>query len=426
MSGVGTPLSPGPAGRRHIRPPARHYPRTTYLRIFASSVCGLRGRQRHVAVLDDHLLAFLAVHQLHELGDERVERLAGRLVHVDVEEPPQRVLAALHVGVGAVREGPLVRLRQRDGPDARRLVADAAVADAEPILGDALHDRRGPRLLLDRVLVVAVLQRVLLEEAVGAARRVAAVEADRPVRPVAREPELAPGLDVFLVAALAGLREHRLDLRQRHLLDRVVLVHVDRERVVGRSSARSACSRTWPRTGRSPSPRISRDIGPNCAVPAMSAGGRRGRALAFDLDLDVRIHLPERLGPERHHVVHRVGADAAQAARHAADLLVGRADWRSTLMAWAPTSTVPRRRTPSALAATNSYSFHCSFLIPSTLQVAFPVGLTGQSAHPRCYVHRSELPLERISPLLNSVLRQAGLAIRRSSGAGRSASRRCC
>jgi hypothetical protein len=47
---------------------------------------GHRGRNREVAVLDDRLLPFPGQHQTDELADERVDRLAGRLVDVDVEK----------------------------------------------------------------------------------------------------------------------------------------------------------------------------------------------------------------------------------------------------------------------------------------------------------------------------------------------------
>ena len=155
--------------------------------------------------------------------------------------------------------------------------------------GDALHHRGRTRLLLDRVLVVAVLQHVLLEESVRAGGGVAAVEADRLARPFAGEAELAPGRDVFLGAAL------RRDLEKiastcssvRHLM-RVVLVDEDRERV----DRRRIC-------GRLVAVLLLELVdlgGLHLAGHRAELGGagdqrrRRGRgALALDLDLDVRV-----------------------------------------------------------------------------------------------------------------------------------------
>src|SRR5262249_28360308 len=89
---------------------------------------------------------------------------------------------------------------------------------------DGLDDRRAAGLLLDRVLEVALGERVLLEVAVGARGRVAAVQADRLVLPLPGQAEVAPGRDVLRRAALARLGEDRVELLQREARDRVVLV----------------------------------------------------------------------------------------------------------------------------------------------------------------------------------------------------------
>src|SRR3972149_5889198 len=116
--------------------------------------------EREVAVLDDHLLALLREHELDELARQRVERLARRPVDVHVEEAGQRVAAGVRVvRVGLVAPGAFL-LRERDRAHARRRVADAAIAQGEAVDGDALHYGRRARLLLHRVLVVAVLEAV--------------------------------------------------------------------------------------------------------------------------------------------------------------------------------------------------------------------------------------------------------------------------
>src|SRR5690606_11039889 len=113
-------------------------------------------------------------------------RLVGRLVDVDVEEARERVAPRQHV----VRLGGVERLaglaRERQRFDSRGAIADARVADRKPVLGDPLDDRRRAWLLFDRLAVVALEQGDLLEEAVGPGGGVAAVERDRPRRPVAR------------------------------------------------------------------------------------------------------------------------------------------------------------------------------------------------------------------------------------------------
>src|SRR5260370_19787182 len=186
-----------------------------------------------VAVLHHDLLSLLAEDELYVFPDDGVERLAGRAVDVDVEEARERILAARHVAVSAVEGRAALLFPELDRSHAGGPVPDAAVPDAEAVLGHALHDRRRSGLLLHGVLVVAVGERVLLEEPVGARCGVAAVESDGSVGPISGQAELAPGLDVGLVASLAGLREYRVDLGEGQLLEGVVLVHPDGERVVG-------------------------------------------------------------------------------------------------------------------------------------------------------------------------------------------------
>src|SRR5262245_21042439 len=59
--------------------------------------------QRKVAVLDHDLLTFLGEHEQQELLDERIERLVGNLVDVDVEKAGERVLPGIDV-VGVVAD----------------------------------------------------------------------------------------------------------------------------------------------------------------------------------------------------------------------------------------------------------------------------------------------------------------------------------
>ncbi len=214
-------------------------------------------------------------------------------------------------------------LGQRHGLDAGGLVADAAVADAVEILGDALHHRGRAGLLLDVVAVVALAERDLLEVAVGAGGRVAAVQADRPFRPRSVEAGGSPGVDGALGAALEGVREDRVDLGHGQLGQRVVLVDVDRQRVDRDADLRRlVAERLLELVDLAGLHRAAHraDLG-----RALDQRRRRGRgALALDLDPHVRVQASEALRPEGHQVVERVGADRVEATGDAAGPFVGR------------------------------------------------------------------------------------------------------
>jgi len=148
----------------------------------------------------------------------------------------------------------------------------------------------------------------------------------RPYRLIGRlaQSPVRPSWPQFATAPLApGLREHRVHLLQRQLLERVVLVHIDRERVVGRPQLRGLIAILGFELvdlGGSHRARHRAEL----RGTGDQRGRRGGAALALDLDLDVRIHLEEGLGPQRHHVVHRVGADAVDVAGDSRGLLVRR------------------------------------------------------------------------------------------------------
>src|SRR2546427_9546288 len=284
---------------------------------------GDRRGDGEVAVLDDHCLAILGQHELHELQRHRIERLARRLVDVDVEKPRERIRSGVGViGVRLVAPGAFL-LGERDGADTGGRIADAAVARGVTIHRHALDHRRRARLLLHLVLVVAVLQRVLLEKPVRSGGRVAALETDRPAGPLSGQAELAPRLDVFLVPGPPRLREDRIDLRQGQALDRVVLVDEHGEGVDRGADRRRLVAVLLLELV---------DLGPlhRAGYRAELSGARdqrrrrRGRALALDLDLGVGVKLVERLSPERHEVVERVRADARDVAADSADRLVRR------------------------------------------------------------------------------------------------------
>src|SRR5207249_1464309 len=97
------------------------------------------------------LLSFLGEHHLHELTGERLERLVGRLVDVDVEEARDRVFARVGVLRVGLDTGASLLLREPDRAKPRRGVADAADADTEAVDGDAYGGRLVAELLLEIV-----------------------------------------------------------------------------------------------------------------------------------------------------------------------------------------------------------------------------------------------------------------------------------
>ena len=122
-------------------------------------------------------------------------------------------------------------------------------------------------------------------------------------------------------AALVRLREDAVELGQRQSLDRIVLVDVDGQAIQGNADPRRLEAVLLLEGVFLLGLHLARHrskLGRACGQ------GRRGgrRALPFDLNLDVRIELVERLGPIGHQVVQRVGADAVEAAVHARHLLI--------------------------------------------------------------------------------------------------------
>jgi len=61
--------------------------------------------QREESILDHDLLPFFAVDKLDELFDDRIERLIGRLVHIEIEMPPERIGPIVGVLLGRLLNG---------------------------------------------------------------------------------------------------------------------------------------------------------------------------------------------------------------------------------------------------------------------------------------------------------------------------------
>ena len=175
-------------------------------------------------------------------------------------------------------------------------------------------------MLLHRGLEVAFLERLVLEESVGARGAVAAVDREWLFGPIAGEADLAPVRDVFRTA-LARAGKNAIHLGHREAFDRIVLVHEHRESINGDGDFRWLVAEFFlegidlralhwaahrPKLG-----------------SALDQGWRRGgRALAFDLDIHIRVGFFETLGPKCHEVVQRVRPDRVQISADAADRCV--------------------------------------------------------------------------------------------------------
>src|SRR5690606_26316458 len=121
----------------------------------------------------------------------------------------------------------------RHRADVGRRIADTGVADAADFRRNTLDHGRGTRLFTYFRVIVAAEQGDVLEVTIGARGRVAAIERDRAIGPVAGQADITPSGDTLVEAAGTGRREDRVNLLQRKALDRVVLVHKHAERIDG-------------------------------------------------------------------------------------------------------------------------------------------------------------------------------------------------
>jgi hypothetical protein len=125
------------------------------------------------------------------------------------------------------------------------------------------------------------------------------------------------------MAAGAATREDCVHLGQRELLQRVVLMDVDRQGVHRHPDARGLVAELLLEGVDLAGLHLAAH-GPELGrVLDQRRRGGRG-ALALDLDTHAGVDLPELLGPEGHQVVEGVGADGGEGARNAADPRVGR------------------------------------------------------------------------------------------------------
>ena len=254
------------------------------------------------------------------MAGEGIERGVRLFVHIDIEEAGEGILAVQAILVAGLDQL-ISLLAEGERVDIRGFVADAGVADRTEIAGDALNDGRRSGLLLDGGLEVALLERFVFEESIGARGAVATIDRDVFGSPIAGESELAPSRDVF-GTALAGAGKNTIHLGHREAFDRIVLVHEHCEGIDGDGDFRGLIAELFLEgvaLGALHRAAHRAELG-----GALDQGRRRGgRALAFDLDVHIRVGFFETLGPKRHQVVQRVRTDRVQVSADAADGRVG-------------------------------------------------------------------------------------------------------
>src|SRR5438132_3153582 len=216
-----------------------------------------RGERQVLAVSRHRLLALAAQDVADEFPDLRVDLRAGLAVDVEEGLADQRIAAVVHRLQRQRHVRPTVLRSDGQRLGLRRQVHHAAVADAVAVLVEVLHHllRAGDQLAvgvgevgeeLDALVpLVAAHQDRVGDSQTLLVSQIEAVGIDLLVLPFAGEAELAPGANVLLgsadgvavplevgaPAAFAGGAEDAVELRERQLRDRVVLVDEDAERV---------------------------------------------------------------------------------------------------------------------------------------------------------------------------------------------------
>src|SRR6266403_4485715 len=185
-------------------------------------------------VLEHDLLPLAAQNEAKKLIERRIERLAGRLVGVEEREAAQRIGGECNVLVSRRLRKPTGFFDHGNNLHARIDVGDARVADSVTISGYLLchgeDDLFESDVLPPLATLVADAEDPLAHEFLEAVPGFDAVELDRLVRPLADQPEISP-LRNRLAAATMRARVHRVELIEDDLLERIVLVHVERDRV---------------------------------------------------------------------------------------------------------------------------------------------------------------------------------------------------
>lgn len=154
------------------------------------------------AALFGLLLAVFGEDVFYEFGAQRIECLGRLLVDVHIEVTGDRVLAGKGRLGGGVIAGPTVVGSQRDRANAIGLVADAGIANREFITGDALYDGLRTGQKFDAGLVVSTIKSRFPEIFVSPRKSIAALERDRPSRPIAGQAKVAPRSDVDAAGSL--------------------------------------------------------------------------------------------------------------------------------------------------------------------------------------------------------------------------------
>src|SRR5437870_3709207 len=215
---------PGPGGgaRRDRRRPARGIAQVLELR---AAGLRLRGAKWNVAGLIEHdLLSLAAEDEAEELVQRKRERLARRLVDVEIDQPAERIRGERDVLVGRGLRSFSGIGDERQDPHALVEVGDAGIADAVLVVSHVLRHGEDHFLEDDVVAPFPALsllaQHALADELLEALPRLDPVDMDRLVRPLAAKAQIAPA------PAGPGPAVARGRMAGRDLLDGALLVGV--------------------------------------------------------------------------------------------------------------------------------------------------------------------------------------------------------
>src|SRR6266850_769022 len=179
-------------------------------------------KRKIAGVVEHHLLSLAAENETEELVERERERLARRLVDVEVDQPAERIRGERDALVRRSLWDVSGIGDKRQDPHALVEVGDAGIGDAVSVVGHVLRHGED-QFLEDDVLAPfappsLVAQDALADELLETVPRLDPVGMDRPVRPLAAKSQIAPAAN-RLRPAVTPRRIDAVDLLEGELLD---------------------------------------------------------------------------------------------------------------------------------------------------------------------------------------------------------------
>ena len=259
--------------------------------------------------------------ELTKFSHKRIEGFIGRLVDVQIQKTPQRIRSIYHIFYCALSKGFASFQRQRYDAHARCLVTNATITHAVPIFGHALHHRRRPGLLFHFIFEIALKQRVIFEKPISARRGIAPVKAECGIFPIAIQTQLPPSRNIFLILTASRLGKNRIYLLQSQPINRVVFIDKNSQCIqrgaqqcwwISKMLFKLVNFRSLHRTRHRPELRGAFNQRGRCCA----------RSLALNLNCYIGIVLAEPLQPQRHQIIHRIGANAVGTSGNSTHFLI--------------------------------------------------------------------------------------------------------